>query len=366
MSLFWKGVHSEGAHGAVHGLPRRDLPVIFRVQVGMDKITLSYGSGGQLTHELIADVFASAFKNPHLDEMDDSAILDLPRSEYALTTDSYVVDPIFFPGGDIGKLAICGTVNDLASCAAEPKYITAGFILEEGLPFETLRKIVSSMAKEARRAHVKIVAGDTKVVPRGKADKVFINTAGLGVVRKRLKISGIKPGDKILINGPVGQHGLSILLSRERFSYHAGIKSDCNSLWSIVELLLQAEIDIRFMRDPTRGGISATSNEIASQSGYAFLLEEARIPVSVSCRHLAEILGLELLDIANEGKMLFFVSPQDAGRALKIMKTHPQGRGSEMIGEVLALRDAKVYLKTSIGGQKILGSPMTEPIPRIC
>lgn len=332
----------------------------------MDKITLSYGSGGALTQELIHSLFAREFGNKYLDELDDAAVFHLDRSEYAFTTDSYVIDPIFFPGGDIGKLAVCGTLNDLASCGAEPKYLSTGFILEEGLPFETLKRIVSSMAKEARAQNVLIVTGDTKVVPRGKADKIFINTAGIGLIKKRLKVSQIKPHDQILINGPIAQHGLSVLLSREKFSYRSSIKSDCNSLWPIVELLLHAGVEIHFMRDPTRGGLSATSNEIASVLGYALQLNEEKIPVTVPCRYLSEILGLELLDIANEGKMLFFIPSRDVPKALKVLKGHPLGKGASVIGEVLPRKNAKVYLKTRIGGEKILGMPVTEPIPRIC
>ncbi len=332
----------------------------------MDKITLSYGSGGSLTHKLITEIFASAFKNEYLDEMDDAAVFSLGRAEYAYTTDSYVIDPIFFPGGDIGKLAVCGTVNDLASCAAAPKYLTAGFILEEGLSFDDLKRIVASMAKEARAQNVLIVTGDTKVVPRGKCDKVFINTSGLGVVQKRLKTSLIRPGDAILINGPIAQHGLSILLAREKFAYQARIKSDCNSLWPIVKLLLQAGIDIHFMRDPTRGGISAATNEIAGACGYSLVLEEEKIPVASSCRNLSEMLGLELLDIANEGKMLFFVASRDSDEALRILRSHPLGRDAAAIGEVTGDKNAKVHLKTSLGGSKVLGMPVSEPIPRIC
>ena len=332
----------------------------------MEKITLSYGSGGALTHELIRRVFQSSFKNEYLDELDDAAMFGLKEGSYALTTDSYVVDPIFFPGGDIGKLAVCGTVNDLSSCGAEPKYLTAGFILEEGLDFGILEKVVSSMAREAGLAHVKIVAGDTKVVPRGKADKIFINTAGIGPIKKRLKAEHIKPQDKILINGPIAQHGLSILLAREKFTYHAGIKSDCNSLWSIVKLLLQEKIDIHFMRDPTRGGIAAEANEIAAACGHEILLYEKEIPVTAPCRILSEILGLELLDIANEGKMLFFVAPGHAERALKIIKAGPLGKNASLIGEVVKSRHPRVFLETLLGGKKVLGSPMTEPIPRIC
>jgi hydrogenase expression/formation protein HypE len=332
----------------------------------MDRITLSYGSGGSLTHKLITELFAKAFNNEFLDDLDDSAVFDLNRGIYAYTTDSYVVDPIFFPGGDIGKLAVCGTVNDLASCAAEPKFLTAGFILEEGLPFEVLKNIVASMSKEAKSQNVKIVAGDTKVVPHGKADKVFINTSGVGVVKKRLNTRDIRPGDKILINGPIAQHGLSILLAREKFSYRSSIKSDCNSLWPIVKLLLRAGVDIHFMRDPTRGGISAVANEVVQKSGYSLRLFENRIPVAPQVRHLSEILGLELLDIANEGKMLFFISDRDSDKALKILKKHPLGKRAAIIGEVLEDKKARVNLKTSVGGEKVLGFPMTEPIPRIC
>lgn len=332
----------------------------------MDKITLSYGSGGTLTHELITSLFASAFKNPYLDELDDSAVFDLKSGAYAYSTDSYVIDPIFFPGGDIGKLAVCGTVNDLASCGAEPKYLTAGFILEEGFSFIDLKRIVVSMAREARAQCVTIVSGDTKVVPRGKADKIFINTSGIGVVKKRLKAGYIRPGDKILVNGPIAQHGLSVLLSREKFTYKARIKSDCNSLWPIVKLLLHADIEVRFMRDPTRGGVAAAANEIASFSGYSLELEERQIPVTASCRNLSEILGLELLDIANEGKMLFFVSARDAGKALRLLRSVPLGRGAAIIGEVSPEKKARVYLRTPLGGKKILGWPVAEAIPRIC
>ncbi|HAJ56456.1 MAG TPA: hydrogenase expression/formation protein HypE [Candidatus Omnitrophica bacterium] len=332
----------------------------------MNRITLSYGGGGSLTHKLITELFAKAFKNEYLDELDDSAVFGLDRGKYAYTTDSYVVDPIFFPGGDIGKLAVCGTVNDLASCGAEPKFLTAGFILEEGLPFDTLEKIVASMGKEARAQNVKIVAGDTKVVPKGKADKVFINTSGLGVVKKRLKAESVRPGDKILINGPIAQHGLSILLSRESFGFGSSIKSDCNSLWPIVELLLSAGLDIRFMRDATRGGISAVANEVAQKSGYSLRLFEKSIPIEPQVRHLCEILGLEPLDIANEGKMLFFVSGRDTDRALEVLKKHPLGKKASVIGVVAEDKKARVLLKTGVGGEKVLGFPVQEPIPRIC
>lgn len=332
----------------------------------MDKITLSYGAGGSLTQKLILELFARAFKNEYLDELDDSAVFDLDSGKYAYTTDSYVVDPVFFPGGNIGKLAVCGTANDLASCGAEPKFITAGFILEEGLPFDILEKVVRSMGKEARRQNIKIVAGDTKVVPKGKADKVFINSSGIGAVKKFLKAGDIRQGDKILINGPVAQHGLSILLSRENFGYSSSVKSDCNSLWPIVELLLSAGIDIHFMRDATRGGVSAVANEVAQKSGYSLRLFERSVPIEPQVRHLCDILGLEPLDIANEGKMLFFVGTRDSDRALKLLKKHPLGRKAAIIGEVEKDKKARVMLETVIGGKKVLGFPVQEPIPRIC
>ncbi len=329
-------------------------------------ITLSYGSGGGLTHELIVKLFAAAFKNQYLSELDDSAVFNLKGADYAYTTDSYVVDPIFFPGGDIGKLAVCGTVNDLASCGAEPKYLTAGFIIEEGLSFDTLEKIVFSMAKEAKLNNVFVVAGDTKVVPKGKVDKIFINTSGIGIVRKRLKASNVGPGDKILITGPIGLHGLSILLKREGFTYKSKIESDCNSLWGIVKSLIEGDVDVHFMRDPTRGGVSAASNEIAQACGYSLVFSEEKIPIKPPVRHLCEVLGLEPLDIANEGKMLIFVGQHDASKALKLLKKHPLGRNSAIIGEVVREKKSFVYLKTKVGGMRVLGYPLTEPIPRIC
>jgi len=332
----------------------------------MNNITLSYGSGGSLTHKLVVELFASAFKNEYLDKLDDSAIFRLKGAEYAYTTDSFVVDPIFFPGGDIGKLAVCGAINDLASCGAQPMYLTTGFILEEGLSFDILKRVVFSMAREARKQNVSIVAGDTKVVPKGKVDKIFINTSGIGIVKKRVGLSLIRPGDKIIINGNIGMHGLSILLSREGFSYKSTLESDCNSLWGIVKSLLNSNVEVHFMRDPTRGGVSAVVNEISIGSGCSISLFEDNIPIKPSARHLSEILGLEPLDIANEGKMLFFIGARDAAKALGILKKTPLGRDAAMIGEVTSEAGSKVYLHTLVGGRKILGFPVTEPIPRIC
>ncbi|MFA5039393.1 MAG: hydrogenase expression/formation protein HypE [Candidatus Omnitrophota bacterium] len=332
----------------------------------MEHITLSHGSGGSLTQKLVRDVFFSRFNNIFLRASDDAAALPAMDGRLAMTTDSFVVDPIIFPGGDIGKLAVCGTVNDLASCAAEPMYFSVSFILEEGLGFDVLEKIAGSMAREARACGVSVVTGDTKVVPRGKADRIFINTTGIGKIHKTLTSCLIRPSDKILVNGPVGQHGLSVLSAREKLPLASSLKSDCKSLWGIVKLLLQHHIDIHFMRDPTRGGISAAANEIAQSCGYSLAFYEKKVPVTASCRSLSELLGLEILEIANEGKMLFFVPEAQANRALKILTSIPSCRQAALIGEVLPEKKSKVYLKTSSGGSRILGMPVAEPIPRIC
>jgi len=329
-------------------------------------ISLSHGSGGALTQKLIREIFAAAFDNAYLRKLDDASVVTLARGRYAMTTDSFVVDPIVFPGGDIGKLAVCGTVNDLASCAAEPGYLSASFVIEEGLSLDVLKSVVSSMAREARHQHVPIVTGDTKVVPRGKADKLFINTTGIGLVHKSLEAKMIRPGDRILINGPMAQHGLSVLAARQGFESEEALKSDCKSLWAIVKLLLQEHVDVRFMRDPTRGGVSAAANEIAQSSGFSLALIENKIPITASCKSFCEILGLEPLDIANEGKMLFIIGEKDALRALRILKAVPSCRRASVIGEVLPERRAKVYLKTVAGGSRVLGMPVTEALPRIC
>ncbi len=319
-----------------------------------------------MTQQLVREIFTSAFDNIYLRKLDDASVVELCRGRYAMTTDSFVVDPIFFPGGDIGKLAVCGTVNDLASCAAEPRYLSVSFVIEEGLPLAVLESVVSSMAQEARQQRVSIITGDTKVVPRGKADKLFINTTGIGLVHKTLETSMIRPGDKVLINGPIAQHGVSVLAARQGFEGREGLKSDCKSLWPIVKLLLQEHIDVRFMRDPTRGGVSAAANEIAQSSGLSLVFIERKIPVTASCKSFCEILGLEPLDIANEGKMLFFIGAKDAHRALRILRSVSSCRRASVVGDVLPERKGKVYLKTTSGGFRIVGMPVAEALPRIC
>lgn len=319
-----------------------------------------------MTQSLIRDMFASRFDNIFLRSMDDAASLPLKPGQYAMTTDSFVVDPIFFPGGDIGKLSVCGTVNDLASCAAEPAYFSVSFIIEEGLALNTLEKVVVSMAREADSVNVKIVTGDTKVVPHGKADKIFINTTGVGRILKPLNFNKIRAGDKIIINGPIAQHGLSVLAARQKFVTGTPLKSDCKSLWSIVKLLLQNKVDLHFMRDPTRGGVSAAANEIAQGCGLSLVFFEKNIPLTAPCRSLSEILGIDVLEIANEGKMLFFVAPASAAKALKLLRAFPGCSQASIIGEVIAEKKPKVYLRTVSGGSRVVGMPVAEAVPRIC
>jgi hydrogenase expression/formation protein HypE len=304
--------------------------------------------------------------NSYLRKMDDAAMFLVGKGRYAMTTDSFVVDPIFFPCGDIGKLAVCGTLNDLASCAAEPLYMSAGFIIEEGFSVENLRRVVRSMASEMKRSRVPLVTGDTKVVPRGKADGVFINTTGIGRVRRRLDASLIKPGDKILVTGPIAEHGLSVYLAREKWDYSSPLKSDCQNLWPIVKYVLQSHIDIHFMRDPTRGGVSMVVNEIAAASKRSVILWEKSIPLRKTCRDLCDMLGLNPLEVANEGKMVMIVPAASADRAVRLLRRHPSGQGARVIGEILRDRQARCYLKTGIGSTNVLTAPLGESLPRIC
>jgi hydrogenase expression/formation protein HypE len=332
----------------------------------MDTITLAHGAGGVLSERLIADVFRRELGNRFLEEADDAAVVGWDRRELVVTTDSFVVDPIFFPGGDIGKLAVCGTVNDLAACGAEPVYLTAGFILEEGLLLSDLRRVVRSMATAARRHRVLIVAGDTKVVARGKVDKIFINTTGIGRLYRRLRARDVRPGDKILISGSLAEHGLSVLMARERLPYAGKVQSDCEGLWGIVKWVLQHKVPIHFMRDPTRGGLGGVLHEIAQMTGCSVVLREADLPVTRSCRALSDILGLDILDIANEGKMCFVVKESAARRTLDLLRSHPLGRKAAIIGAISDDRRKQVVLETVSGGRVLVGRPVADPIPRIC
>lgn len=336
-----------------------------------DHITLSHGSGGKATHNLIEGIFAPAFSNPLLDRLDDAAVFTPAREavQMAFTTDTYVVNPLFFPGGDIGKLAVHGTINDLAMAGARPLYLSAGFILEEGFPIAALRRLVVSMAAAAHEAGVAIVTGDTKVVQRGKADGVFINTAGVGIVRVRRAIGQdqLQPGDKILLSGPIGDHGIAIMLAREMLDLECEIKSDSAPLHTLVAALLEAVGDgVHCMKDPTRGGVATSLNEMALDSEVAILLDEGAIPVRAEVRGACELLGLDPLTIANEGKMLAVVAPDVADRALSAMRAHPLGKEAAMIGIVQATPASMVFLRTTIGGTRILDMLVGDPLPRIC
>jgi hydrogenase expression/formation protein HypE len=336
-----------------------------------EKITLSHGSGGKSTHNLIEGVIAPAFSNPMLDPMDDAATFTVNGTgqRLAFTTDSYVVSPLFFPGGDIGKLAVHGTINDLSMAGAEPLYLSVGFILEEGFLIADLRKIVASMAKAAADAGVSIVTGDTKVVQRGKADGLFINTAGVGIVRATWPLgqTRLQPGDKVLLSGPIGDHGIAIMLAREALEIETDVQSDTAPLNSLVALLLEAAGDgVHCMKDPTRGGVATSLNEMALGSEVSIGLDEHAIPVHAEVRGACEILGLDPLTIANEGKLLAIVAPEKAEQALAAMRSHPVGREAAIIGTVQAEPAGMVFLRTDIGGMRVLDMLVGDPLPRIC
>jgi hydrogenase expression/formation protein HypE len=336
-----------------------------------EHITLSHGSGGKATHNLVEGIFAPAFSNPWLAPLDDSATfsIDLLSPRLAFTTDSYVVNPLFFPGGDIGKLAVHGTINDLAMAGAEPLYLSAGFILEEGFPIVDLRRIVDSMAAAAADAGVSIVTGDTKVVQRGKADGLFINTAGVGLVRAGWPLgqTQAQPGDRVLLSGPIGDHGIAILLAREALDIETTVVSDSAPLHTLVAALLKAAKDgLHCLKDPTRGGVATTLNEMALSSQVAIALDERAIPVRTAVRGACEILGLDPLTIANEGKLLAVVAPSAAETALAAMRVHPLGKEAAIIGTVQPGPTGMVFLRTEIGGTRVLDMLVGDPLPRIC
>lgn len=336
-----------------------------------EHVTLSHGSGGKASHNLIEGIFAPAFSNPLLDCLDDSAILSIQGmpGQLAFTTDTFVVSPLFFPGGDIGKLAVHGTINDLAVAGAKPLYLSSAFILEEGFSIEDLRKVVASMAQAAAEAGVTIATGDTKVVQRGKADGLFINTAGVGLVGTAQPIGQmhVRPGDKVLISGSVGDHGVAVMLAREGLEIQADIKSDTAPLHTLVaDLIAAAGEGIHCLKDPTRGGLATTLNEIALGSEVAIALDERLIPVNAGVRGVCEILGLDPLTIANEGKLIAIVAPEAVRPALEAMRAHPLGRQAALIGEVRPEPAAMVFLRTELGGTRVLDMLVGDPLPRIC
>jgi hydrogenase expression/formation protein HypE len=332
------------------------------------QIVLGHGSGGRLTADLIQNVFLPAFRNPLLEKLDDQAVFAINGGRLALTTDAYVVTPIFFPGGDIGELAINGTVNDLAMSGARPLYIAAAFILEEGLAMDDLRRIVDSMRRAANDAGVQLVTGDTKVVNRGKGDKVFITTTGIGVVERDIAMSAdrAEPGDKIILSGYIGDHGITIIQQRENLEFGADVESDTAALHTLVDTMLDPSTQVRCMRDPTRGGVATTLNEIAGRSKVGIEINEKAIPVRETVRGACELLGLDPLYVANEGKLIAIVAPEDADRVVDRMREHPLGRDACVIGHVVAEHAGMVLMKTEIGGTRMVDVLFGEQLPRIC
>ena len=331
-------------------------------------VSLNHGSGGSLTNKLIRNVFVKRFGLA--EPLTDSAVLKEAGIMLAFTTDSYVVDPIFFPGGDIGKLAVCGTVNDLAVSGAMPRYISSSFIIEEGFSFHDLILIADSMSLEAKKAGVKIVTGDTKVVEKGKCDKIFITTSGIGILSPGLEhIStgkNVKPGDKLIINGPVGNHAIAVLGARKKLTFNSPVTSDCASLNHLISKVLDECDEIHFMRDLTRGGIAIVLNELTNLILSGIVINESSVPVEEPVKGLCEILGFDPLYLANEGKVLFVAGDDEYKKVLSVLHSHPLGKYSEVIGEVVENDRNLVILNTAIGGRRILDMPSGMQLPRIC
>ena len=330
---------------------------------------LSHGSGGKMMHQLIQDLFIRHFSNPILAEQTDAAILKVDSSEIAFTTDSFVIDPLFFPGGNIGKLAVCGTVNDLAVSGAEPLYLSVSFILEEGFPMHELEIIVESLAEEAKKAGVLIVTGDTKVVNKGKCDKLFINTAGIGRVNKEnsqiSKALNINPGDVIIINGTIGDHGMAVMNARESFNFKASVESDCACLNHLIREVLD-QSSVKFMRDPTRGGVATVLNELVEKIQLGIEIDECALPVNNGVKAMCEVLGFDPLHIANEGKVIIVASEQEGPKIVELLKRNKSGLKSAIIGRVVNDHQGKVVLKNETGGRRIIDSLSGDQLPRIC
>ena len=333
-----------------------------------EKITLSHGSGGRQAQALIRDHFATRFGMTG--PMTDSALIAVPSALIAFTTDSYVIDPLFFPGGNIGKLAVCGTVNDLAVSGAVPKYLSAAFIIEEGFDIDELTMIVSSMADEAETAGVRIVTGDTKVVEKGKCDRIFINTAGVGVLSEELMHissgSSVREGDSLIINGPPGDHAVTILASRRNLSFDTPMASDCASLNHLIRKVVERPAAVHFMRDLTRGGLAAVLNELAGMTRCGITVDESSVPVEEAVRGLCEILGFDPLTLASEGRVLIVAAADEAEAIVDRMLADPQGQGAAIIGVVTAQREGRVILKSTTGGSRFLEMPSGQLLPRIC
>jgi hydrogenase expression/formation protein HypE len=333
-----------------------------------EEILLAHGGGGRLGADLLRTVFLPAYGNEILSRLEDQAVLDWPGGRLAFTTDAFVVRPLFFPGGDIGRLAVNGTVNDLAVGGARPLFLSAAFILEEGLPVADLERIAASMREACREAGVALVTGDTKVVDRGKGDGVFIATSGVGVVPEgvSLSIRAARPGDRIVVSGTIGDHGMAILTRREGIELESVLESDTAPLADLAQRALRACPSIRLMRDPTRGGLAATLTELAVASGVGVRIEEARLPVRAEVRGACELLGLDPLHVANEGKLVAALPGADADRLVETLRGHPLGRNAAVIGEVVSDGAGIVRLKSGAGGERIVTLPAGEPLPRIC
>lgn len=333
-----------------------------------ERVLLAHGGGGLLSARLVRDVFLPAFDNPELRRLGDSALIDLGTTRLAFTTDAYVVSPRFFPGGDIGTLAVAGTVNDLAVVGAVPRYLSCSFVLEEGLPIDDLRRIAQSMAATAAEAGILLVTGDTKVVERGGADGLFITTAGLGAMREDLPPGWgePQPGDVVLVNGTLGDHGMAVMSAREGLRFDSPIQSDCAPLNGLIAALFDAGVKLRFLRDATRGGLAAVTNELTAGRDWGVALSTSALPVSPSVRSLCEILGIDPLFVANEGKVVVVVAQEDEERTLDLMRNHPRGAGAAVVGAIEAGLGGLVTLDTELGGRRILDMPLGEQLPRIC
>lgn len=343
--------------------PRCPLPA-----ASGDRIVLAHGGGGRMTRDLIRKVMYGSFGNPLLRDAHDGAVLPLPGARLAFTTDSYVVRPLFFPGGDIGRLAVYGTVNDLAMCGAKPRYLSVGFILEEGLPLETLERIVHSMAEAARATEVSLVTGDTKVVDRGKGDGVYVNTSGVGVIPDGVAVGPrrVRPGDRVILSGSLGAHGIAVLSVREGVQFGGGIESDLAPLHGAVARLLGRTRTVTCLRDLTRGGLASALNEIAEAAELSISVDEAETPVREGVRGACELLGLDPFYVANEGRFVAFVPPEQADAAVAALRTHPVSAEARVIGEVTPRRAAPVLLRTAFGTSRVLDLLSGEQMPRIC
>ena len=339
-------------------LPLRNYPTI----------VMGHGAGGKMMSDLIRHLFAVEFGGPILDQMADAASLNLEGRRVAFTTDSFVVSPLFFPGGDIGELAVNGTVNDLAMTGAKPLYLSAGFILEEGLPMETLGRICASMARACREADVQIATGDTKVVNRGHGDGIFINTSGIGLIAEGANIAPnrAEPGDAVIVSGTMGDHGIAVMSVREGLKFQTELRSDTAPLWSLVHAMLAESPDLHCLRDATRGGLAAVLNELATASHCGIEFDETKVPVRPQVTAACEMLGLDPLFIANEGKLIAIVPQSQADACLQAMRTHPNGREATMIGQVVKDHPDLVVARTSVGGTRVVDLPAGELLPRIC